>query len=205
LAFQRKAAAEESRRCDCAHPETGERCGSSDIVKSLYDDFGETVCEACKAQSPEDYTLINKSDSMSRYLMSDDTMQILKFTTKVNPRNHLFAPMKLYLLKHVRQKSYKRWGDAQGLINERDRREKEKFDRGLRECEDALALKDQDQDKDQDGVDGGEAVGEDGETTAFAFASPLGGRNRKGKGKIESSATKKKNAKLSAMLGAIKG
>jgi hypothetical protein len=141
---------------------------------------------------------------MTRYLVSDDTMQILKFTTKVNPRNHLFAPMKLYLLKHVRQKSYKRWGDAQGLINERDRREKEKFDRGLRECEDALALKDKD--RDQDGEDdGGEAVGEDGETTAFAFASPLGGRKRKGKGKIESSATKKKNAKLSAMLGTIKG
>ena len=203
MALQKKAAAEESRRCGYIHPDTEERCGSCDIVKSLYDDFGEAICESCKAHCPEDYTLINKSDSMSRYLVSDDTMQILKFTTKANPRNHLFAPMKLYLLKHVREKSFKRWGDAQGLISERDRREKERFDRGLRECEDALVLKD----KDQDGIgnDEEEAVEDDDGTAVFAFASPLGGRKRKRKGKVESSATKKKNAKLSAMLGAIKG
>ena len=65
---------------------------------------------------------------------------MMPFATKINPRNSSFAPMKLYLRKHAMEKSFKRWGDAEGLLREIDRREKEKFDRNLVDCENALEL-----------------------------------------------------------------
>ena len=180
-------------------------CGSKEVVASMLDDFGELVCASCKALCKDDFALINKGDSMSRYLVSDDTMKILKFTTKPNPRNTMFAPMKLYLVKHVREKAMKRWGDEQGLLNELDRREKERFERGLRECEDALLVKEGD-----GGDDNGDGFGNDEGGSGEGIEKPLhspfsGGKRRRDSKKNETAASKKAKKKLGSMLSAIKG
>ena len=214
LALQKRKDAEEkeaSKRCSYVHPETGDPCESRDIVPSLYADFGELICLSCKNLCKDDYTLINKSDSMARYLVPEDTMRILKFTTKKNPRNPKFADMKLYLVKHVREKSFKRWGDAQGLLNELDRREKDRFERGLKECEDALAVKDDDEelegnDKEVDTT----APSSSSSSSSSSSLSPLhsllsGGKRKRDTKKNESKSTRKSKAKIGAMVSAIKG
>jgi hypothetical protein len=202
-ALEKKKQAEEARRCAVVDPETGTECGSKDIVDAMWNDFGEMVCASCKALRKDDFALINKGDSMSRYLVSDDTMKVLKFTTKPNPRNSMFAPMKLYLVKHVREKAMKRWGDEQGLLNELDRREKERFERGLRECEDALVV------NDGDGVGEGDGGGDDGGDDGGAdkpLRSPFGtGKRKRDSKKKETAASKQAKSKLGSMLSAIKG
>ena len=69
-----------------------------------------------------DYDLINKSDIATQYLLSDDSISLLKFIEKPNPINSRYKPMKLYLRKQARIKSFKRWTDEAGLNAELEKR-----------------------------------------------------------------------------------
>jgi DNA repair protein len=141
----------ESHHCECVIADDGSICGSDEIIKEIFETFGEKVCRSCRSSS-DDYTLINRSDALSRYLVSAETLKILKFETKVNPTNSYYAPMKLYLLKHVRRCSFQRWGDEEGLLRELERREKEKFERGLEKCHDTFVLKKRSREEDSGDV-----------------------------------------------------
>ena len=133
------ALAKDSLSCQCIIADTGQICGISPVAKDLLLTFGESCCDSCRHLT-DDFGLINKSDVASQFLLPQDSIKMMKFSTKINPRNSGFAPMKLYLRKHAMEKSFKRWGDADGLLREIDRREKDRFDRGLADCKDALDL-----------------------------------------------------------------
>ena len=133
------ALAKDSLSCQCIIAATGQICGISPVAKDLLLTFGESCCDSCRHLT-DDFGLINKSDVASQFLLPQDSIKMMRFSTKINPRNSSFAPMKLYLRKHAMEKSFKRWGDAEGLLKEIDRREKDRFDRGLADCEDALDL-----------------------------------------------------------------
>ena len=178
--------------CQVIDPTTGQACGTQPVAKDLLLTFGESCCERCRHLS-DDYTLMNKSDVAAQFLIPQDSIKMMKFATKNNPRNTMFAPMKLYLRKHVTEKSFKRWGDADGLMKELDRRGKEKFDRGLQECEGALDKGLDDNDDDIQPILGN-GIGE---------YSTEGVRKKGRKAKI-SSATQKRSAQLSKMITAIK-
>ena len=81
---------------------------------------------SCKTRNKllyeNDYDFINKSDISTHYLLPDDSISLLKFIEKPNPINTRYKPMKLYLRKHARIKSYKRWTDEAGLNAEIERR-----------------------------------------------------------------------------------
>lgn len=81
---------------------------------------------SCKTRNrviyENDYDLINKSDIVAQYLLPDDSISLLKFIEKPNPINTRYKPMKLYLRKQARIKSYKRWVDEEGLNAEIERR-----------------------------------------------------------------------------------
>ena len=130
--------------CQYVDLATGSICGAQPVAKDLLLSFGESCCERCRHLTA-DYELINKSIVASQFLLPQDSIKMMKFVTKNNPRNVMFAPMKLYLRKHAMEKSLKRWGDADGLMKELDRREKDRFEQGLAECEGAL-----DNDKDDE-------------------------------------------------------
>ena len=81
---------------------------------------------SCKTRNrviyENDYDLMNKSDIAAQYLLPDDSISLLKFIEKPNPINTRYKPMKLYLRKQARIKSYKRWVDEEGLNTEIERR-----------------------------------------------------------------------------------
>ena len=123
--------------CPFIDPDTMTECGSKDIFIDYQRDFDEIICQRCKFKST-DYSLINKVEAAKQYLLSEDVLRGMNSCSKANPRNSSFAPMKLYLLKHVRRNSFERWGDEEGLLAERDKREKVKFDRYEESCADVL-------------------------------------------------------------------
>ena len=121
---------EDCSSCQCVIDTAGSLCGAKPVAQDLLLIFGESCCEACRHLT-DDFGLINKTDLASQFLIPQDSIKMMKFTTKLDPRNSAFAPMKLYLRKHAMEKSMKRWGDAAGLLRELDRREKERSVLGL--------------------------------------------------------------------------
>jgi len=104
----------------------------------LLEAFGVGVCKACASQTT-DYDLINKTDVSSQFCIPDDVIGMLKFKERPNPKKPGWAPMKLYLVKHAREASYKRWKDEEGLEKEKARREAKKYDRDLAKSQKAAA------------------------------------------------------------------
>lgn len=99
-----------------------EKCGTDEgIVQSYMDTFEVVVCLQC-GRKDEMYQLINKTTAKEEYLLTDDTLNFLKYTTKNNPMKAGWAPMKLYLTKLVHEASMKRWGDQDNLMDEKERR-----------------------------------------------------------------------------------
>lgn len=192
--------ANDSMSCQVTDPSTGMLCGGQPVSKDLLLTFGESCCERCRYLN-DDYTLINKSDVMSQFLLPQDSIKMMKFATKMNPRNSMFAPMKLYLRKHAMQKSFKRWGDADGLMKELDRREKSRFDRGLAECEGAL-----ENGSDDDGNSAPDLISSShiGIITEGRGLETGEGIQKKGRKAKVSSVTQKRSAQLSKMVLAIR-
>jgi hypothetical protein len=175
-------------------------CGNQPIAKDLWDIFEEQCCESCR-HLDDDYGTLNQTDVSSKYLIPVDSIKMMKFLSKINPRNAGFAPMKLYLRKHAREKSFKRWGNEEGLLKELDRREKERFERGLADCEDAL-------DPDEGGQDLLASLSANNSNSSSNIASledeQEGTQKKKKKAKI-SSAQQKRTAQLGKMMLAIRG
>jgi hypothetical protein len=58
---------------------------------------------------------------------------------KSNPLHPGFTTMKLYLLKHVKEKSFSRFGGEEGLDKEKRKRDKTKWDETLRKTKKVFA------------------------------------------------------------------
>lgn len=112
-------------------------CRSSRIDRSLYATFGEIICMNCKKKT-DAYDLIPKSEIISNYLLSEDSIKTLKFLNKNNPYNAGWTPMKLYLRKRVMQLSIQRFGSEEKLIQERKAREAKKFQKELEKTADTF-------------------------------------------------------------------
>eukprot|EP00596_Hydrurales_sp_CCMP1899_P004306 CAMPEP_0119034402 /NCGR_PEP_ID=MMETSP1177-20130426/1391_1 /TAXON_ID=2985 /ORGANISM="Ochromonas sp, Strain CCMP1899" /LENGTH=235 /DNA_ID=CAMNT_0006991813 /DNA_START=142 /DNA_END=849 /DNA_ORIENTATION=+ len=209
-AVKRKREAEETKKIEavdtaegtlCCQYTTADNetvCGNEPIAKDLWDIFEEQCCETCRHLN-DDYGTLNQTDVSSKYLIPVDSIKMMKFSSKINPRNAGFAPMKLYLRKHAREKSFKRWGNEEGLLKELDRREKEKFERGLADCEDAL---------EPDEGDSSLLASLSNENSSSSVSldddQEEGVQKKKKKAKI-SSAQQKRSAQLGKMMLAIKG
>lgn len=110
--------------------EDGQACRNTVLVELMRDTFGERICSHCKPIS-SDYELVNRSDAMAHYLVPDDALKFFRFTTKHNPRNPGWQPMKLYLRKHLRTHAEQRFGSEEGLQEELKLRGEKKFQRDL--------------------------------------------------------------------------
>lgn len=103
---------------------------SGNMAQSFADAFGVAVCAACHGDG--DFELMTKSDAQKQFLLPDASMKVLRFMEKQNPRHTNWKPMKLYLRKQVRERSYRRWGGSEGLAAEREKREARQWEGALR-------------------------------------------------------------------------
>lgn len=109
-------------------------CSKEDVSSKLFEMFSIGVCQQCKNKT-DDYDFISKSDAASEYLLPDDTLKFLPHTTRENPHKKEWAPMKIFLRKIVREKSYERWKDEDGLKAEHARREVQKYGRQVEKAQ----------------------------------------------------------------------
>lgn len=119
---------------------TNEICHSNfNIDALLYHTFHVNVCQSCKHEFSNKYSLISKAEIKNNYLLTDDCIDthLKNFTTKENPLNTHYKPMKLYLLKDVIEIANKKWNsdNPNGLLVEKNRRESLKFKKQLSEIE----------------------------------------------------------------------
>jgi len=118
-------------------------CGSIDIDQTFKKIFGCLVCNKCKNDKPEKYSLLTKTECKEDYLLTDAELrdqELLPHLLKANPHKSTYANMMLFLRYQVEEFAWNKWGSPEALDTEWERRESEKkkkknkkFEQGLKE------------------------------------------------------------------------
>ncbi|KAB8211641.1 XPA protein C-terminus-domain-containing protein [Aspergillus parasiticus] len=106
-------------------------CGSLEIDWKWEQDLRCCVCHACKEKFPEKYSLLTKTEAKEDYLLTDPELkdeELLPHLEKPNPHKSTWNNMMLYLRYQVEEYAFsaKKWGSAEALDAEFERRENEK-------------------------------------------------------------------------------
>ncbi|KAK8094825.1 XPA protein C-terminus-domain-containing protein [Apiospora hydei] len=106
-------------------------CGSLEIDFVWEEVFGCAVCGRCKEEKPEKYSLLTKTECKDDYLLTDPELrdeELLPHLSRPNPHKSHWHDMMLFLRYQVEEYAFsdKRWGSAQALDEEFERREVEK-------------------------------------------------------------------------------
>ncbi|CAL1696436.1 unnamed protein product [Somion occarium] len=120
-----------------------QECGTVDIDQTYRKVFGCLVCNKCKNEKPERYSLLTKTECKEDYLLTDAELrdqELMPHLLKANPHKSTFANMMLFLRCQVEEFAWKKWGSSEALDAEWERRMAEKkkkknkkFEEGLRE------------------------------------------------------------------------
>lgn len=105
-------------------------CESLEIDANLHTNFGVRVCRRCMKEKPEKYALLTKTECREDYLLTEPELKdtlLLRRIEKPNP--HGFLRMQLFLRLQIEEYAWKKWGSAEGLDAEWERREKARLDR----------------------------------------------------------------------------
>jgi len=118
--------AEDSLRC--------RECNSLEIDWTWKDIFGCCVCNACKEKFPDKYSLLTKTEAREDYLLTDEELkdaELLPRMERPNPHKSTWNNMMLYLRYQVEEYAFsdKKWGSAEALDAEFEKREGEKKNR----------------------------------------------------------------------------
>ncbi|KZT74859.1 hypothetical protein DAEQUDRAFT_742304 [Daedalea quercina L-15889] len=118
-------------------------CQSVDIDQTYRKIFGCLVCNRCKNEKPEKYSLLTKTECKEDYLLTDAELrdqELMPHLLKANPHKSTFANMMLFLRCQVEDFAWKKWGSPEALDTEWERRTAEKkkkknkkFEEGLKE------------------------------------------------------------------------
>lgn len=106
-------------------------CGTYEIDNQLWDTFQARVCRRCAKQHPEKYALLTKTECREDYFLTESELEdhaLLRRLSKENPHSK-FNRMQLFLRYQVEEFAFKRWGGADGLDAEWERREAGKIKR----------------------------------------------------------------------------
>lgn len=106
-------------------------CGSLEIDWTWADVFDCSVCQSCKEKMPEKYSLLTKTEAREDYLLTDPELrdnELLPWLEKPNPHKTHWHNMQLYLRYQVEAYAFsdKRWGSAEALDAEFERRQEDK-------------------------------------------------------------------------------
>ncbi|GAW04709.1 DNA repair protein [Lentinula edodes] len=120
-----------------------QECQSIDIDHTYKNVFGCLVCKRCTKEKPERYSLLTKTECKEDYLLTDPELrdqEAMPHLLKANPHKSTFANMMLFLRYQVEEFAWKKWGSAEALDVEYERRMAEKkrtknkkFEQGLKE------------------------------------------------------------------------
>ncbi|KAH7320813.1 XPA protein C-terminus-domain-containing protein [Stachybotrys elegans] len=115
--------------------EKGERkkcreCSNLDIDWTWEEIFHICVCKECKDKYPEKYSLLTKTECKEDYLLTDPELrdpELLPHLSKPNPHKSHWHDMMLFLRMQVEEYAIKtKWGSAEALDEEYERRETQK-------------------------------------------------------------------------------
>ncbi|KAK8009282.1 XPA protein C-terminus-domain-containing protein [Apiospora marii] len=106
-------------------------CGSLEIDFVWEETFGCAVCGRCKEGMPEKYSLLTKTECKDDYLLTDPELrdeELLPHLSRPNPHKSHWHDMMLFLRYQVEEYAFsdKRWGSAEALDEEFERRETDK-------------------------------------------------------------------------------
>ncbi|KAG0088333.1 hypothetical protein BGZ93_008490 [Podila epicladia] len=104
-------------------------CGSIDVDFQLLRHFHIPVCIACRDARPEKYSLLTKTECRQDYLLTDPELrdtELFPFWERPNPKKATWNNMMLYLRFQVEEFAFKKWGGAEGLDAEFEKRERDK-------------------------------------------------------------------------------
>lgn len=104
-------------------------CGSQELDFQFLGVFHCRVCFKCKAEIPDKYSLLTKTECKEDYLLTDPELRdvdIMPHLLKPNPHNTTYSSMMLYLRYQVEEFAYKKWKGPEGLDTEYQRRVEEK-------------------------------------------------------------------------------
>ncbi|KAI2465631.1 DNA repair protein [Annulohypoxylon bovei var. microspora] len=106
-------------------------CGSFEIDFVWEEVFAINICGACKEKFPEKYSLLTKTECREDYLLTDPELKdedLLPHLSKPNPHKSHWHDMWLFLRFQVEEYAFseQKWGSAEALDAEFERREIEK-------------------------------------------------------------------------------
>jgi hypothetical protein len=81
---------------------------------------------------------ISQTEAQRMYCIPLGTLAVCSYIEKDNPRKIGWSKMKLYLRSEVRRRARKRFGGIDGLIKEREKRKKNRFEKDLEEMKDVF-------------------------------------------------------------------
>ncbi|PCH33398.1 hypothetical protein WOLCODRAFT_129747 [Wolfiporia cocos MD-104 SS10] len=124
-------------------------CQSVDIDPTFRKVFGCLICNRCKNEKPEKYSLLTKTECKEDYLLTDADFHALAelrdqeampHLLKANPHKSTFANMMLFLRYQVEDFAWKKWGSPEALdaeyerrVAEKKKKKNKKFEEGLKE------------------------------------------------------------------------
>ncbi|KAI0885102.1 DNA repair protein [Annulohypoxylon maeteangense] len=106
-------------------------CGSFEIDFVWEEVFSCCICSACKEKHPEKYSLLTKTECREDYLLTDPELKdedLLPHLSRPNPHKSHWHDMWLFLRFQVEEYAFsdQKWGSAEALDAEFERRETEK-------------------------------------------------------------------------------
>ena len=109
-------------------------CGSLEIDWQFDEALQTQVCHTCKEKMPEKYSLLTKTEAKEDYLLTDPELKdenLLPRMTKPNPHKSTWNDMMLFMRMQVEEYAFseKKWGSAEKLDEEFERRLKETKER----------------------------------------------------------------------------
>ncbi|KAG5978516.1 hypothetical protein E4U55_006132 [Claviceps digitariae] len=115
---------DESKRKKCRE------CKSLEIDFVWNEVFRVCVCNKCKEQYPEKYSLLTKTECKQDYLLTDPELrdpELLPHLSRPNPHKSHWHDMMLFLRFQVEEYALKtKWGSAEALDEEYEKREAQK-------------------------------------------------------------------------------
>lgn len=130
LREQKSGPFEPAISADMSKNKTCRECGSMEVDWQWLDVFGCAVCNKCKDEYPEKYSLLTKTEAREDYMLTDPELkdeELLPHLERPNPHKSTWNNMMLFLRYQVEEYAFsKKWGSAEKLDEAYEKREEDK-------------------------------------------------------------------------------
>ncbi|KAK8199750.1 XPA protein C-terminus-domain-containing protein [Phyllosticta capitalensis] len=118
-------------------------CGTPEIDWTFQTTFNLLVCNRCKEEHPDKYSLLTKTEAREDYLLTDPELrdeELLPRMERPNPHKASFHSMQLFARCQVEEYAFsaRKWGSPEALDAEFERREVQKKERKERKWKNKL-------------------------------------------------------------------